>query len=157
MYQYLDLGNGIRIPMYNLMIGIGIIAGVFVLDWRIKKYAIVFKLEIDLYVGAVLSLTSGFIGAKTFELFYKKQNITLQNLINGGMTFYGGLIFGAFIFILYNIIRKNSITYTTNILMASVVIAYAFGRIGCFFGGCCFGKPTASFFGIVFPESSIRF
>jgi phosphatidylglycerol:prolipoprotein diacylglycerol transferase len=155
MCQYLDLGKGVIIPMYNLMIGIGIIAGFFVLDLRIKKFNIEYKLEIDLYIGATLSLMTGFFGAKLFELFYSKQNITLQYLLNGGMTFYGGLIFGAFIFILYNIIRKNSITYTTNILMASVVIAYAFGRIGCFLGGCCFGKPTASFFGIVFPESSI--
>lgn len=33
-----------------------------------------------------------------------------------------------------------------------VTIAHAFGRLGCFFAGCCYGKPTDSFFGVRFPN-----
>ena len=31
---------------------------------------------------------------------------------------------------------------------------HCLGRVGCFLGGCCFGKPTDSAFGVVFPEGS---
>jgi phosphatidylglycerol:prolipoprotein diacylglycerol transferase len=36
-----------------------------------------------------------------------------------------------------------------------VAVAVAIGRISCFFGGCCFGKPTTLPWGIVFPTSPI--
>ena len=39
-----------------------------------------------------------------------------------------------------------------NILITGVVLAHAFGRIGCFLAGCCYGIPTDSFLGVVFPH-----
>jgi phosphatidylglycerol:prolipoprotein diacylglycerol transferase len=33
--------------------------------------------------------------------------------------------------------------------------AHAWGRLGCFLGGCCYGKPTDSFLGMQFPEKSL--
>jgi phosphatidylglycerol:prolipoprotein diacylglycerol transferase len=40
----------------------------------------------------------------------------------------------------------------------AIVVALAFGiflsRIGCFLNGCCFGSPTDSFVGMVFPQDS---
>ena len=40
-------------------------------------------------------------------------------------------------------------------LMAVVVpLGHAFGRIGCFFNGCCYGKQTDSAFGVSFPAMS---
>ena len=35
---------------------------------------------------------------------------------------------------------------------ACITIAQAFGRLGCFFGGCCYGKPTDSWLGLNFPH-----
>ena len=32
-----------------------------------------------------------------------------------------------------------------------------FGRIGCFFDGCCFGSPTRGIFGVTFPEGSLPY
>ena len=33
-----------------------------------------------------------------------------------------------------------------------ILIAHAFGRVGCFFAGCCYGKETDSFLGVKFPN-----
>ena len=33
-----------------------------------------------------------------------------------------------------------------------IIIAHAFGRVGCFFAGCCYGKETDSFLGVQFPN-----
>ena len=38
-----------------------------------------------------------------------------------------------------------------NTIIVGVVLAHAFGRIGCYFAGCCYGIPTESFLGVVFP------
>ena len=36
----------------------------------------------------------------------------------------------------------------------TIVMAHGFGRIGCFFAGCCYGVPTDSFLGVTFPGHS---
>ena len=33
-----------------------------------------------------------------------------------------------------------------------ITVTHAFGRIGCFFAGCCYGKETDSFLGVQFPD-----
>ena len=37
------------------------------------------------------------------------------------------------------------------VIPCMITIGHAFGRIGCFFAGCCYGKPTDSIFGVQFP------
>ena len=39
-------------------------------------------------------------------------------------------------------------------IAACIPAGHCLGRVGCFLGGCCFGKPTDSAFGVVFPEGS---
>jgi phosphatidylglycerol:prolipoprotein diacylglycerol transferase len=157
MYQYLDLGNNVIIPMYNLMIGIGIIFGILTLDYQIRNKSITHKKEICLYIGVVVSMIIGFLGAKVFNLIYMKQSFSFNNILNSGMTYYGGFVCGIIVYILYNAIRKENILYMINILMPSVILAHAFGRFGCFFGGCCFGKPANNILGVNFPNDSIPF
>jgi phosphatidylglycerol:prolipoprotein diacylglycerol transferase len=38
--------------------------------------------------------------------------------------------------------------------MPSIALAQAFGRLGCFLAGCCYGMETESRFSLVFPENS---
>ncbi len=38
-----------------------------------------------------------------------------------------------------------------NTIIVGVVLAHAFGRVGCYFAGCCFGIPTESLLGVIFP------
>ena len=40
-----------------------------------------------------------------------------------------------------------------DIVLPSVAIAQACGRIGCFLAGCCYGRETDSFIGITFHNS----
>ena len=38
-----------------------------------------------------------------------------------------------------------------SIVPCVITMAHGFGRLGCFFAGCCYGKPTDSFLGVTFP------
>jgi phosphatidylglycerol:prolipoprotein diacylglycerol transferase len=139
------------------MIGIGLILAVLFLDYRIKKNWSSRITEIDLYLGIVISIILSLLGSKLFYLFYNKQNISIDNLLIGGMTYYGGFICGIITFSIYNLIRKMNILYMLNITVPSIVLVHAFGRIGCFLGGCCFGKPINKYFGVIFPYNSLPF
>lgn len=143
--------------MYNLMTGIGIILGVLILDYQIKNNFIPHDIETDLYIGIIISIITGLLGSKIFDLFYNKQNISINNLLRGGMTYYGGFICGIIVFSAYNLVRKRNMFFMSNITVPSMILVHAFGRIGCFLGGCCFGKPTDKFIGIIFPSGSIPY
>lgn len=41
--------------------------------------------------------------------------------------------------------------------MPAMTVGHAFGRIGCFLAGCCFGCPTDASWGCVFPDSRVPF
>jgi phosphatidylglycerol:prolipoprotein diacylglycerol transferase len=67
-----------------------------------------------------------------------KELFSALNYIAGGSVFYGGLIGG--IIAGYIVSKKNS-KYTVffDISAVSIPLFHAFGRIGCFLGGCCYG------------------
>jgi phosphatidylglycerol:prolipoprotein diacylglycerol transferase len=99
----------------------------------------------------------GFFGAKVFEMIYKHYPFSMAGFLNSGITFYGGLIFGIITFLGFCLIFKLNCLFTFNLVIPSLILAHAFGRIGCFFGGCCFGIPTTSLIGVTFPENSVPF
>lgn len=74
-----------------------------------------------------------------------------------GMTFYGALIGASLImfFLLKN--SKGKTHYTVeewfNILSCPFLLFHAFGRVGCFFGGCCYGRTSNSFLAVSFPDN----
>lgn len=74
----------------------------------------------------------------------------------GGLVWYGGLILGficSFIFVLW---RRLPIGKMMDIGAPAIMLGLAFGRIGCFLNGCCWGKYTHSplFSWCRFPEGS---
>lgn len=89
--------------------------------------------------------------------------------ITGRMTFLGGLIGGVIVYLglyfLYVYVinprlkEKNFFKSDMNkgvwellrFVPISITLAHGFGRIGCFFAGCCGGVETNMWFGVVFP------
>lgn len=73
---------------------------------------------------------------------------------NGGLAYYGGLIggVGGGIWLL----RRDGfpVLLGCDLAGAGTALGLFFGRMGCFFGGCCFGVPTDSALGLAFPPWS---
>ncbi len=51
--------------------------------------------------------------------------------------------------------RGTSFLNVTDIMIPSLALGIAFGRVGCFMNGCCFGNECSLPWGVVFPESSL--
>lgn len=138
--------------LYGLAIAIGVLCAVLVLfifaKGRIKDSFIDF-----LFYNGVVAIALGFGAATLFQSFYNYLDSGVWKW--GGMTFMGGLIGGVVTFLAgYFIFRKRlkgRLVDIISLLPCCIVIAHAFGRIGCFFAGCCYGKPTDSFLGVQFP------
>lgn len=59
----------------------------------------------------------------------------------GGAVFYGGLLGGLAAGALYLRIRRLPFAAYADIAAPAIPFFHAFGRIGCFLGGCCYGIP----------------
>jgi phosphatidylglycerol:prolipoprotein diacylglycerol transferase len=51
--------------------------------------------------------------------------------------------------------HKMPIGRVSDLAAPGIAIGLFFGRMGCFFNGCCYGKETDSRFGMVFPRWSV--
>ncbi len=150
----------IEIYMYGLMIAVGILICFLVLFYYSKKMNITQSFVDFVFYNGIASIAIGFGAATLFQSVYnyidalaKDPNATFKL---GGMTFMGGLIGGATCFlVIYWIFRKklkDKLTNMLTVIPCSILVAHAFGRIGCFFSGCCYGVPTDSFLGVQFPH-----
>ena len=138
---------------YGLMIAIGIIAALFV-GLKLAKAK---GLNTDeVYNLLFIAVLCGFAVAKVLYCIVEIETFLedpLSTLGSGGFVVYGGIIGGTFFCWLYTRIKKLSFYDYFDIVLPSVAVAQAFGRIGCFLAGCCYGRETDSFIGITFHNS----
>lgn len=140
---------------YGLMIGIGILCCVFMAYYRAPKKGLSSDAIMDI---AIYGIIAGFIGAKLLFLVVEFKAFLqhpLQLLGSSGFVVYGGIIAGVIAAIIY--CKKKGCPFMEYFDLAapSIAMAQGFGRIGCFLAGCCYGKHTESFLGVVFPENSM--
>ena len=147
----------LNIHMYGVMIAVGILCAFLMLFYLTKKKGVDVRFTDFIFYNGIASIVVGFGFATLFQSTYNYiKNPSAGFELGSGMTFIGGLIGGVACFLaIYFIFRKK---YTArlyeviSLLPCSILIAHAFGRIGCFFAGCCYGKETDSFLGVQFPD-----
>jgi phosphatidylglycerol:prolipoprotein diacylglycerol transferase len=147
----LNLGF-ITIPFhtYGLMIAIGFLLAIY----TVRKLAVQNKINPDLVSDlSFWLLMFGFLGGRILfvitRLDYFIQNpLDIVKVWEGGLVFFGGLIASTAYAIYYFKKHKLSPWIMVDILMPGVVMAHAWGRLGCLGAGCCYGRPTDMPWGI---------
>jgi phosphatidylglycerol:prolipoprotein diacylglycerol transferase len=71
-----------------------------------------------------------------------------------GYVVYGGIIGGILASYIYCRTKKQAFMPYFDLVMPAVSFAQGFGRFGCFFAGCCYGRETDAWYGITFHNSS---
>jgi phosphatidylglycerol---prolipoprotein diacylglyceryl transferase len=104
----------------------------------------------------ILTLVLALVGTRALYLWHNsgEYNWAVFEKWQSGFVLYGGLIAGIAAGLLYIKMRGYSIAQISDIVAPSVMLALAFGRIGCFMNGCCHGKPGTSFLCVSFPPDS---
>jgi len=93
------------------------------------------------------ALIAGIIGARLFFIatnlaHYSEHPIDMIKIWEGGLVFYGGVLFAVPAVIWY--VKRNALPLwqTADIWAPSIAIGHAIGRLGCFCAGCCYGRPA---------------
>jgi phosphatidylglycerol:prolipoprotein diacylglycerol transferase len=56
--------------------------------------------------------------------------------------FYGGLIVAVAVALYYLWRHRMPVWSVTDVFAPGIALGHVIGRLGCFFAGCCFGRPT---------------
>lgn len=134
----------------------GLISGAALAILRGKKYGI---LKVDLLLASICAAIGGIVGAKLLAIITVlpqliSGEIKWLDLVFGGFVFYGGLIGGVGGLLLGAKLLKLKVLDLFDTFAPSVPFGHALGRIGCFFGGCCYGMelPAGSTFSLIYPK-----
>jgi phosphatidylglycerol:prolipoprotein diacylglycerol transferase len=150
--------------MYGLMIDIGLVAGIAIAVLHSRKYSLK---PPDVLFASLFGCVGLLIGAKLLYIItlipplvthwrqVSQNPAPLVPLLVGGFVFYGGLL-GAVAGI-YIYCRRYRLAFLSmmDIITPSIPIIHGFGRLGCFFAGCCYGIPYSGPGHIIFPHSGI--
>ena len=160
MKTYIQLSS-LQIPMYGLMIIVGVVLANIISFIMIKHY----RQDInDFIIVEAYAILGGGIGAKclymivAFDQIDWKRIFELEyfnGLMQGGFVFYGGLVGGFFcVWLGCKIHGISWKEYVVNYIFL-IPFVHSFGRIGCFFAGCCYGISYNGIGCFVFPEGSL--
>ncbi|MBL7559457.1 prolipoprotein diacylglyceryl transferase [Olleya sp. YSTF-M6] len=145
----------ITIYSYATLIALGTLIAALYTKWSAKRELGITNLPNTFFY---LIFIAGFVGGKLFfylqdpMLYINKPDLILSSF-NGGYVFYGSFIMIIPVIIWYLKKYKIPVLPMLDILAVTTVIVHAIGRLGCFAAGCCFGAPTDSHLGMVFPTT----
>ncbi|WP_456455869.1 prolipoprotein diacylglyceryl transferase [Thermovibrio sp.] len=143
----------ITIYTYGVMVALGIFFGSLILVKLAEKEGI--KKE-DITDTAFWSVVAGLIGARLFFFIYNpeyaKPLYRVLFIWEGGLVWYGGVIFGGLTALYF--IRKRQIPLWkfADIVSIALSVGLGFGRIGCTMAGCCYGKVCHAPFALIFKN-----
>lgn len=134
----------LTIYTYGLFVALGLLVGLSLALKEAKRKGFDPQAFLDL---AFYSVLAGIIGARIFYVvqnfsFYKENLLSMVKIWEGGLVFQGGLI--SAIPVAWILLKKKKLSFwkTFDVLAPYMALGQAFGRIGCFSAGCCYGKPT---------------
>ena len=153
MYPEIKL-LGYGMGSFPLCIGIGLFFGTVSIFLQLKRMQASPERENAVMLAIPLTFIIGIAGAHITDIFlHNGIKSVIQTPLAYGLTFYGWLIFASAFLLLYAKKCSISATYLLNLFCPAVVIAQAWGRLGCFLGGCCYGIPAE--WGIRYPYGSL--
>jgi len=162
--------RNVSIPVqgYGMMILIGFLTGVWMAARRSRLLGIDPKHCLDLSVTGVLV---GLLGARILHVlmywnmfdpfhagsFDSSRIVDMLKIWEGGLVFFGTLL--AILPYTYLYCKRAKIPPLPflDLAIPSVFAGQAFGRVGCFLNGCCYGKASDLPWAVQFPPGSPPF
>ncbi len=160
MYPYKILGE---FDLYLLCILAGAVGCMFLFRMLSEKTGLSYRTANLALGGGLGGMLLGYAMAVLVQALY--NYIARGEIYNTagqiGSTFYGGLIGGAagffaiYLGVGYKLFPDKAhikdLPTVASLAACAIPFAHAFGRVGCFFAGCCHGFLTDAWYGIYMP------
>jgi len=154
MHPILFKIGSLTIYTYGFFVFLGVVFGYIVARKIALKNKISDQVFADIFFWGIVS---GFLGARILYILVEIKDLPSDpwGIIFGraGFVFYGGVITGTLA--AYFLARRFKVDFVKlcDSFAPGVALGHAFGRLGCFSYGCCYGRPD-NCFGLLFPSES---
>ncbi len=156
MYPILFQLDGLTIYAYGFFLILGIVLAGILAILRVRKEGLQIPFEriADLFFYSILS---AIVGARilfvliNFDL-YRENPLRIFKIWEGGLVFYGGFILAIGVSIGYMRWYRLPVLRLFDLIAPLLALGLFFGRIGCTFAGCCYGKETSLPWGTIFTD-----
>ena len=149
---------GFEIAFYGMIIGLGVMAGIFVAGLEAKRT----NQDPDIYYDlAIYAVIFSVIGARIYYVIfswehYKKDLLSIFNIRQGGIAIYGAVIAAVITVFVYARRKKLSFVRLADTAVLGLVLGQIIGRWGNFFNREAFGEYTDSLLAMRLPIDAVR-
>ncbi|MGQ9707412.1 MAG: prolipoprotein diacylglyceryl transferase [bacterium] len=156
----LRVGN-LQLYSYGVMLFISFALGIWFVEHRAKRFGVEPKKITDLALWVLLAVVLG--SRLCYVAFHWDEfRYDLVGIVRfwgnppglSGLMFYGGFLGGLGAGLIFVWLNRLPLHKLLDAVAPALVLGEGFTRIGCFLNGCCFGKPTDTFLGVIFPPGS---
>lgn len=150
------IGNA-AVPAYSFMLSLAFISGAFITIGVCKKndvspykvLGLVAAIQVFSFLGSRL-----LFAVNNYSLFAANP-LSLSTLSPGGLAFTGGFILSVVAALIYMRLTHLPAWEISDCVVPALAVGIFLTKIGCFLGGCCFGKETTISPGVCFPPHSL--
>jgi phosphatidylglycerol---prolipoprotein diacylglyceryl transferase len=151
----IPLFSGIPIYSYGVLVATAFLMGIFWASREAKMEGVDPDFVLDLAFYVVIS---AIIGSRIVFILvewerYAANPLDVLKIWEGGLVFYGGFIGALIASFVYIKTKGHKFLRIGDLMIPGLALGHMFGRFGCFFAGCCYGRPVPGdpFWAITFP------
>ena len=129
---------------YGVMMALAFLAGIG--HWQVlgrwtgkRDASFASDLAFWLMVGGIVGARVAYVIAN-FNQQFRGAPLEIIRIDQGGLIFYGGLIGASVVFLAFARLRHEPVLALADFAITALPLGHAFGRIGCFMNGCCYGR-----------------
>ena len=157
MYPDLISIGPLHVKTYGCCMALGFLAAWQVVAWLCRRTGRATEPLSNLLIALMVA---GVVGSRTAYVIehwtaeFASNPLAIIRIDQGGLMFYGGLILALAYFFTWCFVKKEPVLPLSDLLAVVLPLGHAFGRIGCFFYGCCYGRLSQSVCAMTFPRGS---
>ena len=149
--------GGLQVHWFGVMMALGFLAGLLNWTWLGRRGGRDFNYCSDLLfwvmVAGVLGARLAYVLANLAD--FLAEPATIFRIDQGGLIYYGGLLGAIAAMLVFARKKQESAWSVFDLVVTSVPLAHAFGRVGCVLNGCCFGRLHENWPAIRYPSGSL--
>ena len=134
---------GVTLGAWPALVALGLLAALTLQAWLGHRSAL--PIGTMLAVSIVASLV-GVAGAKVYYLVTHRHEAS--SILTVGMCIQGFVLAAITTVVVGAVAKGIPVGAFLDVTAPALLVGMAIGRVGCFFGGCCAGRPTASSWGL---------
>ena len=150
-------GTSLTVSTYGLLVAVGVMVGIYLGYRNAKRIGLRTDDFLDLcFWGLVVALLGSRLMFVLTNLDRFRGSYWRALFIwEGGLVFYGGVVSACAVGLYLMWRRRLPFLRSGDVIAPVLSLGHAFGRLGCFMAGCCWGKACPEPVGVRFGTESV--